>query len=305
MFKVRSSRLKRDSPPESNDEPRTSNAFQPSSVGRVGALRLEYVLRDGKTVVARSHATSPWHFLPTIYLDDTGQAHTLLVNPSAGLVGGDRLSIRMTLRDGASALVSTPSANRVYRSLGRESVQTVEIALGPGAILEWVPEPTIPFRGARFRQSIHVQLAPGATVLLWDAIASGRVARGERWAFTSLANEIRISTADGRSVIERYHVAPLQDGVGLAEPWDYVATLFVIGDAVEDAAWARARARVAEELKGAEPAIVGGVSEPAAPGLAVKLLARSGPDLYQALGGLWGVVRSELWNLPKPALRRY
>jgi urease accessory protein len=282
-----------------------TSAAVTETVGRVGDLRLEYVRRGGKTIVTRSHATSPWHFLPTIYLDDTGQAHTLLVNPSAGLVGGDRLSIHMTLREGTSALVSTPSANRVYRSLGKESVQTVEIALGPRATLEWVPEPTIPFRGARFRQSIHVRLAPGATVLLWDAIASGRVARKERWAFTSLANEITISTADGRSVLERYDVAPSQDGMGLAEPWDYVASLFVIGDSVKDATWTRARERIAERLKDAEPVVLGGVSEPAAPGVAVKLLARSAPDLSETFDRLWGTVRSVLWNLPKLALRRY
>jgi len=275
------------------------------TVGRVGDLRLEYVRRDGKTVVARSHATSPWHVLPTIYLDDTGQAHTLLVNPSAGLVGGDRLSLHMILRDGASALVSTPSANRVYRSLGKESVQTVQIALGPCAFLEWVPESTIPFRGARFRQSIHVKLAPGATVLLWDAIASGRVARGERWAFTSLANEISISVADGRSVVERYRVAPSQSGVGLAESWDYVASLLVIGDSIEAATWARARERVAERLKEAEPRVVGGVSEPAAPGLVVKLVARAAPDLGGVFAELWRAMRDELWKLPTPALRRY
>ncbi len=142
-------------------------------------------------------------------------------------------------------------------------------------------------------------------MLLWDAIASGRVARGERWAFTNLANEIKISTADGRSVIERYHVAPSQNGVGLAEPWDYVASLFVIGDAIEAATWVRLRERVAERLEGEGPAVLGGVSEPAASGVVVKLLARSAPDLSETLDHLWATVRSVLWNLPKPALRRY
>ena len=95
-------------------------------------------------------------------------------------MGGDRLSIEMTVGPDAHVLISTPSANRVYRSLSETSVQVVDISVGRGAILEWVPEPTIPFAGSRFRQVIHVTLAPGATVLLWDAIASGRMARGER-----------------------------------------------------------------------------------------------------------------------------
>ena len=58
-----------------------------------------------------------------------------------------------------------------------------------------VPEVTIPFAGSRFRQSIHVDLAPGATVVLWDAMASGRVAMRERWAFATFENEIFIQTS--------------------------------------------------------------------------------------------------------------
>ena len=193
----------------------------------------------------------------------------------------------------------------MYRSLGEESVQTAEIALGPGAILEWVPEPTIPFRGARFRQSIHVQLAPGATVLLWDAIASGRIARGERWAFARLDNEIVITTADGRSVTERYRLAPAEHGVGWAKPWDYVASLFVIGDAVASERWTQIREQVARHFSQTGPAVLGGVSEPAAPGLAIKLVARSASDLSGTLEVLWTTIRSVLWNLPAPALRRY
>ncbi|MEK7293781.1 MAG: urease accessory protein UreD [Nitrospirota bacterium] len=305
MFDVRRSKLKSNSPIASNSEPRTSNASEFSSVGRVGDLALDYVRQGNRTVLTHSRCCSPWHFSPPIQLDDSACIYTPLVNPSGGLVGGDRLSVRATLGSDAHVLFSTPSANRVYRSLGETAVQTVDLTVGSGAILEWVPDVTIPFAGARFRQTIHVTLAPGATVLLWDAIASGRVARGERWAFTSLENEIRIVTASGQSVLERYALAPSLHGAGRAAAWDYVGSLYLVGDGVDATRWKQIDAQLAAILDARPGTVLGGVSEPAVPGLAVKLVAKSAPDLSETLDELWQAIRSVLWNLPKPALRRY
>jgi urease accessory protein len=277
------------------------------SVGRAGELRLEYAKRDGRTIIARSHCTTPWHLLPPIYLDDTGVAYTLLVNPSGGLVGGDRLSIDMRLGEEAHVLISAPSANRVYRSQGEVSIQEIEITIGAGAVLEWIPEHTIPFAGSRFRQTIHATLEPGATILLWDAVASGRIARDERWAFASVENEIRITTAAGQSLLERFALVPTTDlgSVGLAAQWNYVASLFVVNDRVAPEAWSRLEARIGLLLDERAGSILGGVSQPAAPGVAVKLLAMTAPDLTGALDVLWAAVRAELWNLPPVAWRKY
>jgi urease accessory protein len=277
------------------------------SVGRVGDLRLEYAKREGRTIIARSHCTSPWHLLPLIYLDDTGAAYTLLVNPSGGLVGGDRLSIGMRLGEDARVLISAPSANRVYRSQGETSIQNIEIALGAGAVLEWLPEHTIPFAGSRFRQAIHVTMAPGATILLWDAIASGRIARDERWAFASVENEIHITTAAGQSLVERYALDPATEmgSVGLAAQWNYVASFYVVNDAVASEAWSRLEERISLLLDERTERLLGGVSQPAVPGLVVKLMARTAPDLTGTLDALWAAVRAELWNLPPVAWRKY
>jgi urease accessory protein len=276
-------------------------------VGRVGALTLEYAKLDHRTIIAHSYFTTPWKLLPPIYLDDTGAAYTLLVNPSGGLVGGDRLSIDMSLDRDTHVLVSSPSANRVYRSEGKLSEQNVTITVGAGAILEWFPEHTIPFAGSRFRQTLHVKLDPGATILLWDALASGRVARGERWAFTDLENEIRITTASGSSVIERYVLDPSKDlgCVGLAAEWDYVASLYVVNDAMAPEVWSRLESKIAPILDERPGHVLGGVSTPSVPGVVIKLLARTAPDLTRMLDALWGAVREELWNLPPVSLRKY
>lgn len=305
MFEVRSSRLKNGTSSEPKLEPRTSNVSELSSVGRVGELVLNYARQGDRTVLTQSRSCSPWHFTPPIQLDDTACLYTPLVNPSGGLVGGDRLSVRTTIGPDAHVLFSTPSANRVYRSPGETAVQSIDLTVGPAAILEWLPDVTIPYAGSRFKQTINVSLAPGATVLLWDAIASGRVARGERWAFTSLENEIRIVTASGRSVLERYVLVPADHGVGPAAEWDYVGSLYLIGDGVDAGRWKEVEARMAGILEARPGVVLGGVSEPAAPGLAVKLLAKSAPDVNETLDELWQAVRSGLWGLSRPALRRY
>ena len=171
--------------------PPVANAPVLDSVGRRGALSYEFERAGPRTILTRSSCTSPWHHFPPSYLDDSGCAYTCLVNPSGGLVGGDHVSLEAQLHAGTHVLMTSPSANRVYRSLSEPAVQEVRLSVGPDARLEWVPEVTIPFAGARFCQSIHVDLAPGATVVLWDGFASGRVAMRERWAFASLENETR------------------------------------------------------------------------------------------------------------------
>ncbi len=294
---------RREPPPKRNLPTLSSTEF----VGRVGELRLQYAKLDGRTIIARSYFTTPWKLLPPIYLDDTGAAYTLLVNPSGGLVGGDGLSIDMNLDRDAHVLISAPSANRVYRSEEKLSEQVINITVGPGAILEWLPEHTIPFAGSRFRQAIHVNLAASATIILWDALASGRIAKDERWAFTHLENEIQIITATGGSLVERYILDPATDlgRVGLAEEWNYVASLYVVSDAVSPEIWADLESKVTAVLGELPGQVLGGVSRPAVPGLAIKLLARKAPDLTTMLDLLWTAARGALWNLPAVSLRKY
>lgn len=274
-----------------------------AEVGRVGSLALRYEKRNGATVLTRSRCTTPWHQSPPIQLDDTGSVYQPLLNPSGGLVGGDRLSIDAQLGPDTHVIVSTPSANRVYRSLADQAEQLVNLTVGEGAILEWVPDLTIPFAGSRYRQAIHVRLEPGATLLLWDAFACGRVARGERWAFAGLKNEVSIVAADGRRLVERYEL----DGAraGLAQTWNYVASFYLVGDAVPAGTWKGLDDALASILDEQRSEVLGGLSEPALPGLAVKLAARSAPALNRTFEALWASCREHMWQGAPVALRRY
>jgi urease accessory protein len=229
------------------------------------------------------------------------------VNPSGGLVGGDHLSIDLSIGRNAHVLISTPSANRVYRSLSREAVQDVRIEIAEEGILEWMPEHTIPFAGSRFRQSIDVKLGSGATLILWDAVASGRIAHGERWRFSSLDNNIRITMPSHPAVREHYALAPESArGIGTMHEWDYVGSLFVAGNALSPVLRNSLETALAGILdKHGDRGVLGGVSQPAGPGVVVKLVARSAPVMTQVMSELWAVVRGALWHMPAASLRKY
>ncbi len=287
--------------------PLQSNQSAMADVGRVGSLDLRY-RRDGlRTILTASRCSTPWHFFPPAYLDDSGCACTSLVNPSGGFVAGDHLSIHADLEEGAHVVLTTPSANRVYRSLGEESRQTVSLSVASGAVIEWFPEVTIPFAGSRFVQTMVVMLGKGATALIWDSLASGRVARGERWAFTSLCNEIDLTFASGARLLERYHVRPDQQPAefGLLSAYDYVASFFVVSEALDPDRWPALRDTIVGILDSFGSDLLGGVTEPPTPGLALKLVSRSPEALAMAQERVWEATRRAILGLARPALRHY
>jgi urease accessory protein len=275
-------------------------------VGRRGMLSCVFARQGQRTVLTDSFCSTPWHYVPPSYLDETGAACFWLVNPCGGLVGADCMTVEARIEAGAHVAMTSPSANRIYRTLNEPAVQNVRLSVGSGARLEWVPELTIPFAGSRLRQSIQVNLAAGATALVWDAIASGRIARDERWAFASYENEIRLVTASSQAIVERSRIEPAESARGsLAMEWDYVASAFVVGDQIQPDVWAALEGELAATMDRWPGVVLGGVSQPVTPGLVIKVLARSAPDLTVVMEEVWRLVRFHLWRLPSVQLRRY
>jgi urease accessory protein len=102
-----------------------------------------------------------------------------LITTSGGVVGGDRLRVAVTAGEGAQLRVYPQAAEKVYRSLGPDSRIAVTLQAAAGAWLEWLPQETILFDGARLRRDTALDLAPGARVLAGEFLVFGRRASGE------------------------------------------------------------------------------------------------------------------------------
>lgn len=105
--------------------------------------------------------------------------HVYLVHPPGGIVGGDALALQVEVEPGAHALVTTPAATRFYRAGPHPAAtlhQHLEVRDGD---LEWLPQETILFEGARARSTTRVDLSGDARFLGWEIACLGRPANGE------------------------------------------------------------------------------------------------------------------------------
>ena len=271
-----------------------------SRVGRDGLLRLRFERRGPGTVVAGCRAVPPLQMLAPMALDAPA-AVVFVLNPTGGVVGGDRLVIEVEAGPDAHACLTTPSATRVYRTEGEPAVQEVSLRLAPGAVVEWVPDHTIPFAGSGFRQSIRAEVGDGARLILVDAFAAGRIARGEAWGFGRLESALLVGDARGPLLHDRFRLegGEAWAGLGFTEGRPYFATVVVVADA----GLAELQEAVAEAGRGRTEVVLGIGALPRR-GAVVRCLAASAPALGEALEVVWAAARRTVLGSPALALRK-
>jgi urease accessory protein len=248
--------------------------------------------------------TLPLQALEPMDLDGDGVATLLLLNPTGGLLAGDRLDTDITLGPGSRVCLSTPSATRVYRSPGPPAVQRITIAMGRGSTLEWRPDHVIPSPGARLRQSTEITLAAGTTLLYLDAWATGRVARGEAWGFDLLDSRLLVRDETGPLLRERaiLGASPRWDGLGGTEGFGYVASLVAIQP--DGHGWDDLARTLQDDLIVRGVDCHAGVTALSRGGVLARLLCSSAPGLQAGAEALWSRCRRELLGLGPLRLRK-
>lgn len=222
-------------------------------------------------------------FLPRTHL---AVPEVVFLNTSGGLTGGDRIDFSLELAAGAQATASTQTAERAYASSGDVARMQIDLDLGAGAALDWLPQETILFDGAALDRQTVVALEGDASCLVLEAVVLGRAAMGESLRAVSL-RDVRTIRRDGKLV--HLDALGLDDDVPAAGPAVLqdaraLASLVLAGPGAEDAA---GPARSVLD----EPGVRGGVS--AFDGrLSIRLLAGDGWPLRRQILRLLAVLRT-------------
>jgi urease accessory protein len=116
---------------------------------------------------------------PKVHFPKTGALEGVIVNTGGGVAGGDRVRHGIALGEGARVTISTPSAERIYRSLGAPSQIEVSMRLEAGASLAWLPQETILYNRASLSRRFDIDMAADASLLMAEITVFGRKEMGE------------------------------------------------------------------------------------------------------------------------------
>jgi urease accessory protein len=240
--------------------------------GMAGSLRLTMGLNDAGHCALREQYCSQLHrVLQLIPGEAPEEGLVYVVNPTGGILQGDRLEADIRVERGAHGIVTTPSATKLYRG-ERIAESTTRLRVAAGATLEYVPEPIIPYAGSKYIENLSMDVEPGGRLLSWEILAPGRAARGELFDYDLLG--FRLDAREGATAIlrEKAELRPSCDklpSLSMGAATHYGVLLVVGGNAQQLTAGIR------EDLE----SLQAGVTTLPGSGLLVKVLAVGGRDI--------------------------
>ena len=202
-----------------------------SAAGWLGRLSLELERSEHGTRLVRSSHEGPLRIQRVLSPEGPDCPHVYLLHPPGGVVGGDRLETRVSLGAGAQVLLTTPAAQKLYRSAGVQAEISNQLLLGEGARLEWLPSESLAFSAAQAELSTRVLLGPAAAFIGWDIACYGMPARGESFDLGRVLSRFELWRGDTPLAIESFdlgHGKELLDGAFALRGQPVVANLYAV-----------------------------------------------------------------------------
>jgi urease accessory protein len=277
------------------------------SAGKVGILDLNLALSGGTTRLVHQFQQLPLYVFHPLYIDPKHprMAFVYMLQSGEGIVQGDRYRLDLHCASGTAVHFTTQAATKIYRMEDNFATQIVNLNVGSGAFVEYLPDPTLPFRDSRFYQRILLNLDPSATVIIGETLLPGRVAHGEMHAYSLYYSEIEARLSDGGLLFsDRLRLgggAARAASPGLLGPYTVLATLYVITRQLPGVTLVE---RLSQSLA-AQKEVIAEISElPNNCGAFIRILGHTSITVGVVMQLAWNEARLALLNLPAPDLRK-
>lgn len=200
-----------------------------------GEMRLGVANTGSRTtpVVTESHGVL--RLLRPLYLDDSGQLTYIIVNPG-GAYFGEKYRMVVDVHERAHLLLASQGATRIYRTPHEPAEQVIDFTLEPGSRLEYVPDQTIAYRDADYRQMTTVKAAPDATAFFGEIVTPGWDPEGLHFTYSAMHLRFDVVTrSDARPVlIDNLRIQPQSigeaiSGIGHLEGASHLGSVVILG----------------------------------------------------------------------------
>jgi urease accessory protein len=154
----------------------------------LGGIFVTAERKNGRTILTGVRFTAPLKIAKPFYRE--GRAEITLMRAGPGLLPGDRQSVSLKLLPGANLTVTTQSYQKIYKADGSGCESDLDVELGAGAELCYLPQPTIPFAGSLFDSNAKITLGESSKLFYCDIIGAGR--ESEPFGFAGYSSFLRV-----------------------------------------------------------------------------------------------------------------
>ena len=240
----------------------------------------------GRTILRCQHVGYPMHVTRGFYLDAARpDLLTLYIqSASGGLYAGDRLTLDVTVDEGAALHVTTQAATVVHDARDAASTQHLRLSVGAGAFCAVTNDPYVLFPGANLCVETAVVVAGDAVLILADGFAMHDPRRTGQ-SFTEYAARLRVLRPDGRIVMrDRGRIKGDEVGRGPLGTMAAAANVIIVAPAERCPS-------IPDLMQAAErTSCLAGASEaPNQSGIAMRLLAPDGGILTRGIEAVFHV----------------
>lgn len=278
-----------------------------------GRLRLGIDVRAGKSYAADQYHENALRVLKPIYPDSSGQVLYTLVNPGGAYFGADVYEIDVEVREGASLLLTTQSATKVYRTPQGPARQNMRVTLGPDATVEYVPDQLIVYREGEYLQDTVIDMDQSSSVLMSEIITPGWSPTGAEFAYRELRMRTEIRVRDGerrrRVAVDHVRIKPGEgtevSGLGFMEGHSHTGQILIADRRLDEELY-ESLAQIMEASNTVSGLTRAGIRHQDGPVCwALRSLADTTADIHELHLAVAHEVRSRLRGQGPLALRKY
>lgn len=280
----------------------TRSAFTANITPDQGCIRGRFSKKHGKTLLTERYYQAPLKISKTFHLDDTGQLYVYMMDSSPGLLDRDDYYVDMIQDESTEVYLTNQSYTKVHPTPIHGAKFTQTFKLQQEALLEYFPEPLIPYKNSRYFGKTVFHLAKKAVLLYADIVTPGRTFYDECFQYASLSSQTEIYRNDRLIGWDHFNLEPRihrYDSMGAMEQYTHMGTFWIVAEDVDQ----QLLDAIRQQFTSYSNLLMGASFMSEQQGITVRMLGHQVWELEAAVNCIWSICR-ELLLGKKPHFMR-
>lgn len=274
------------------------------AIYKKSSLRAVCRLVERKTVLAERYHESPIKITKTFREPVTDGLMLYMMDVSPGLMEGDHYEVDVRLEAVTHLTMTNQSFTKVHPATSVGAMSHYQFHIGPQAILEYMPEPTIPYKDSRLQARNVFYMDEDASLLYAEITTPGRTHRDERFEYEQLSMTTEVFRNNKRVAFDHFLLNPQlhrHTAVGALEQYTHQGTFWIFSTNAGDTLLQSIRELISTFDSSV---LLAGASLAPSQGISVRMLGRTVWELQELCNEIWICSRQHLWQYPACQMRK-